>query len=91
MSAGLWKYGFAVMVDSRGEGDSTGLLRFPHFEYARAGEVFEKPEPRIIGLRAHEAQEVLLVAKWFRPIFSEYEKFIQGPLLNILDLDSFIM
>jgi excinuclease ABC subunit C len=29
-------------------------------------EVFSRTEPQTLGLRAHEAQEVLLVARWFR-------------------------
>jgi excinuclease ABC subunit C len=41
---------------------------------ARVLEVFERPEPRVIGLRAHEAQEVLLVAKWFRMHPEELER-----------------
>ncbi len=32
----------------------------------QVSDIFDKPEPRQLGLRAHEAQEVLLVAKWFR-------------------------
>ncbi|WP_434380816.1 UvrB/UvrC motif-containing protein [Melittangium boletus] len=43
---------------------------------AKAREVFEKPEPRMIGLRAHEAQEVLLVAKWFRLHPEELERTV---------------
>ncbi|MET0402919.1 MAG: nuclease [Cystobacter sp.] len=39
-------------------------------------DIFEKPEPRIIGLRAHEAQEVLLVAKWFRLHPEELERTV---------------
>ncbi|QRK07737.1 nuclease [Archangium violaceum] len=41
---------------------------------ARVGEIFERPEPRAIGLRAHEAQEVLLVARWFRLNPDELER-----------------
>lgn len=37
-------------------------------------EVFERPEPATIGLRAHEAQEVLLVARWFRLNPEELER-----------------
>jgi excinuclease ABC subunit C len=33
---------------------------------AQAEELFSRPEPQTLGLRAHEAQEVLLVARWFR-------------------------
>lgn len=43
--------------------------RTPHERLALEGrvrEVFERPESAAIGLRAHEAQEVLLVARWFR-------------------------
>ncbi|MCP3063870.1 GIY-YIG nuclease family protein [Myxococcus sp. K38C18041901] len=32
---------------------------------ARAREVFERPEPETLGLKAHEAQEVMLIARWF--------------------------
>ncbi|WP_338863868.1 UvrB/UvrC motif-containing protein [Myxococcus stipitatus] len=32
---------------------------------ARAREIFERPEPETLGLRAHEAQEVMLIARWF--------------------------
>ncbi|NNB98836.1 nuclease [Corallococcus exiguus] len=33
---------------------------------ARVRDIFDVPEPEAIGLRAQEAQEVMLVAKWFR-------------------------
>ncbi|HZH75503.1 MAG TPA: UvrB/UvrC motif-containing protein [Archangium sp.] len=42
----------------------------------KATEIFEKPEPRTVGLRAHEAQEVLLVARWFRLNPSELERTV---------------
>ena len=43
---------------------------------AKVSEAFEKPEPKLIGLRAHEAQEVLLVAKWFRMHPEELERTV---------------
>ncbi|WP_395846861.1 UvrB/UvrC motif-containing protein [Cystobacter fuscus] len=46
-------------------------------------EIFERPEPRMIGLRAHEAQEVLLVAKWFRLHPEEMERTVPVTL-NVL-------
>ncbi|NBD09457.1 MULTISPECIES: nuclease [Corallococcus] len=33
---------------------------------ARVRDIFSVPEPEAIGLRAQEAQEVMLIAKWFR-------------------------
>ncbi len=42
----------------------------------KAAEIFERPEPRTVGLRAHEAQEVLLVARWFRLNPSELERTV---------------
>ncbi|WP_426754589.1 UvrB/UvrC motif-containing protein [Myxococcus sp. Y35] len=33
---------------------------------ATAREIFERPEPETLGFRAHEAQEVMLIARWFR-------------------------
>ncbi|RKH36277.1 nuclease [Corallococcus praedator] len=33
---------------------------------ARVRDIFAMPEPEAIGLRAQEAQEVMLIAKWFR-------------------------
>jgi len=33
---------------------------------AKAREIFERPEPETLGFRAHEAQEVMLIARWFR-------------------------
>ncbi len=42
----------------------------------KASEVFERPEPRTVGLRAHEAQEVLLVARWFRLNPAELERTV---------------
>jgi excinuclease ABC subunit C len=39
-------------------------------------EVFERPEPAMVGLRAHEAQEVLLVARWFRLNPAELERTV---------------
>jgi excinuclease ABC subunit C len=41
-----------------------------------AGDVFSRPEPVAIGLRAHEAQEVLLVARWFRLNPGELERTV---------------
>lgn len=46
---------------------------------AKVREVFERPEPKLIGLRAHEAQEVLLVAKWFRLNPAELERTVAVP------------
>lgn len=43
---------------------------------SKVSEIFEKPEPKLIGLRAHEAQEVLLVAKWFRLNPDELERTV---------------
>ena len=43
---------------------------------SKVSDVFEKPEPKTIGLRAHEAQEVLLVAKWFRLNPEELERTV---------------
>jgi excinuclease ABC subunit C len=40
----------------------------------QAREFFSRPEPAAIGLRAHEAQEVLLVARWFRLNPTELER-----------------
>lgn len=40
------------------------------------GEVFERPEPATLCLRAHEAQEVLLVARWFRLNPEELERTV---------------
>jgi excinuclease ABC subunit C len=51
--------------------------RAPHERLAleeKVGEIFERPEPAAIGLRAHEAQEVLLVARWFRLNPDELER-----------------
>jgi excinuclease ABC subunit C len=45
----------------------------------KVGEVFERPEPETIGLRAHEAQEVLLVARWFRLNPAELERTVPVP------------
>ncbi|WP_257458505.1 UvrB/UvrC motif-containing protein [Archangium lipolyticum] len=42
----------------------------------KASEIFERPEPRTVGLRAHEAQEVLLVARWFRLNPAELERTV---------------
>jgi excinuclease ABC subunit C len=42
----------------------------------KVSEVFERPEPTTIGLRAHEAQEVLLVARWFRLNPDELERTV---------------
>ncbi len=39
-------------------------------------EVFTRPEPANVGLRAHEAQEVLLVARWFRLNPAELERTV---------------
>jgi excinuclease ABC subunit C len=53
--------------------------RTPHERLAletAVGEVFERPEPATIGLRAHEAQEVLLVARWFRLNPEELERTV---------------
>ncbi|ATB26855.1 UvrB/UvrC motif-containing protein [Melittangium boletus] len=47
-----------------------------HVLEAKVREVFEKPEPKMVGLRAHEAQEVLLVAKWFRLHPEELERTV---------------
>ncbi|WP_147093042.1 GIY-YIG nuclease family protein, partial [Myxococcus virescens] len=33
---------------------------------AKAREILERPEPETLGFRAHEAQEVMLIARWFR-------------------------
>ncbi|HEX8434141.1 nuclease [Archangium sp.] len=44
----------------------------------KVGEVFERPEPRLVGLRAHEAQEVLLVARWFRLNPAELERTVSA-------------
>ncbi|QSQ23354.1 UvrB/UvrC motif-containing protein [Pyxidicoccus parkwayensis] len=41
---------------------------------ARAREIFERPEPETLGLRAHEAQEVMLIARWFRLHPEELER-----------------
>lgn len=43
---------------------STPHERLALEEQARA--IFEKPESQTLGMRAHEVQEVLLIARWFR-------------------------
>ncbi|PTL78183.1 UvrB/UvrC motif-containing protein [Vitiosangium sp. GDMCC 1.1324] len=40
----------------------------------KVSEIFKRPQPKTIGLRAHEAQEVLLVARWFRLNPEELER-----------------
>lgn len=41
---------------------------------AKVEEVFSRPEPHTVGLRAHEAQEIHLVARWFRLRPEELER-----------------
>ncbi|WP_063934657.1 nucleotide excision repair endonuclease [Archangium violaceum] len=72
--------------------------RTPHERLAleaTVGEVFERPEPAMIGLRAHEAQEVLLVARWFRLNPGELERTVpvvtfpaRGPALGAVEAPS---
>ncbi len=42
----------------------------------QACELFSRTEPETLGLRAHEAQEVLLVARWFRLHPEELERTV---------------
>ncbi|WP_223633515.1 nuclease [Corallococcus sp. EGB] len=46
---------------------------------ARVQDIFSVPEPEAIGLRAQEAQEVMLVAKWFRLHPDELESTVPAP------------
>ncbi|MCY1076904.1 UvrB/UvrC motif-containing protein [Archangium lansingense] len=62
---------------------------------AMVGEIFERPALATIGLRAHEAQEVLLVARWFRLNPEELERTVPaasfsalGPGLGSVDAPS---
>ncbi|NMO15396.1 nuclease [Pyxidicoccus fallax] len=48
---------------------------------ARARAVFERPEPETLGLRAHEAQEVMLIARWFRLHPEELERTLPASRL----------
>jgi excinuclease ABC subunit C len=48
---------------------------------ARAREIFERPEPETLGLRAHEAQEVMLIARWFRLHPEELERTLPAKQL----------
>lgn len=48
---------------------------------ARAREIFERPEPETLGLRAHEAQEVMLIARWFRLHPEELERTLSAKQL----------
>jgi excinuclease ABC subunit C len=43
---------------------------------AQAREIFDRPEPETLGLRAHEAQEVMLIARWFRTHPEEMERTV---------------
>jgi len=55
----------------------------------RAREVFERPEPETLGLRAHEAQEVMLIARWFRLHPEELERTLpSNQLLALPDLST---
>ncbi|NTX53199.1 UvrB/UvrC motif-containing protein [Myxococcus sp. CA039A] len=46
---------------------------------ARVREIFERPEPETLGLRAHEAQEVMLIARWFHLHPDEFDQATEAP------------
>ncbi|NOK38125.1 nuclease [Corallococcus exercitus] len=46
---------------------------------ARVRDIFAMPEPEAMGLRAQEAQELMLVAKWFRLHPEELEATVPAP------------
>ncbi|MCP3104690.1 GIY-YIG nuclease family protein [Myxococcus sp. K15C18031901] len=43
---------------------------------ARTRALFDRPEPETLALRAHEAQEVMLVARWFSLHPEEFERTV---------------
>lgn len=72
---------FIYTVPGLGDGDRVYIVRrgsvraempapsTPHERLeleAQARAIFEKPEAQTLGMRAHEVQEVLLIARWFR-------------------------
>ncbi|MBZ4418407.1 UvrB/UvrC motif-containing protein [Myxococcus sp. RHSTA-1-4] len=65
----------------RDELPAPGTLEESEALRARAREVFERPEPETLGLRAHEAQEVMLIARWFRLHPEELERTLPASRL----------